>query len=124
MKNMLDEKIALEISRNWIEAWNHHDLDEILSHYAEEIEFCSPFIVKLLNNASGKLQGKSALREYFAKGLTTYPDLKFEPIQVLMGVNSLVIYYQSVRNLQAAEYMIINDQGLITQVTAHYSALP
>jgi ketosteroid isomerase-like protein len=40
---MLDEKIALEISQNWIAAWNHHDLAAILSHYAEEIEFYSPF---------------------------------------------------------------------------------
>ncbi|HEY9644449.1 MAG TPA: nuclear transport factor 2 family protein, partial [Coleofasciculaceae cyanobacterium] len=73
---------------------------------------------------SGRIQGKSTLKDYFAKALVAYPDLKFELIQVLVSVNSLVIYYHSVRNLRSAEYMVIDAQGLIAEVKAHYSALP
>ncbi len=119
--SMLDERTAKEIAQQWIEVWNSHNLDEILSHYAEEIEFSSPLIAKLLGDAGGKIRGKAALKDYFGQGLKTYPDLKFELVQVLVGVNSLVIYYRSVQNLHAAEFMMIGDRNLITQVQAHYS---
>ena len=31
-------------AEEWITAWNTHDLDRILSHYAEDIVFRSPVI--------------------------------------------------------------------------------
>ncbi|MBD2580668.1 nuclear transport factor 2 family protein [Oscillatoria sp. FACHB-1406] len=111
----------MNLAEQWFDAWNRHDLEAILSHYEENIEFSSPFIVKLLDNPSGTIYGKAALRDYFSKGLVAYPDLHFEPIQVLSGVNSLVLYYRSVNNLLAAEYMETSDRGLVCKVSAHYS---
>jgi hypothetical protein len=117
---MVTEQKAEQIAREWIEAWNHHDLDAIIAHYTNNIEFTSPFIVKLLGNTSGTIKGKEALRSYFEKGLTAYPDLKFNLIQVLTGVNSLTIYYRSVKKMLAAEVMVLNSKGEITKVMAHY----
>ncbi|GEP90453.1 hypothetical protein CTE07_20980 [Chitinophaga terrae (ex Kim and Jung 2007)] len=62
------------------------------------------------------------MRAYFAKGLAAYPDLHFELHQVLSGVRSVVLYYKSVNNKMSAEMMVLNDQGLVTEVRAHYSA--
>lgn len=112
--------MASQLAQAWFAAWNNHDLDAILSHYAEDVEFQSPFITKLLDEPSGKITGKVALRDYFAKGLQAYPDLHFEPIQTLFGLDSLVLYYRSVNQLLAAELMVLNDQGLVIQVKAHY----
>ncbi|MGF1488678.1 MAG: nuclear transport factor 2 family protein [Prochloraceae cyanobacterium] len=117
---MIKPADALEIARNWLEDWNAHDLDRIISHYAEEIVFISPMVVKLLDSPSGSIEGKSALRNYFDRGLTVYPELKFKAIEILVGVSSLVIYYRSVKDLLAAEFMEINQQGLITKANAHY----
>ena len=111
---------ASELAEHWLEAWNSHDLATILTHYSESVEFTSPLIIKLLGNASGTIQGKAALRDYFQIGLTAYPDLKFEPIRVLTGVDSLVIYYRSVNSLFAAEFMHLAADGLIDRVFAHY----
>lgn len=118
---MIVQNQAEIIAQKWIEDWNHHDLEAILSHYAEDIEFSSPFIIKLLGNANGKISGKNALKDYFAKGLAAYPDLKFELLATLKGVNSVVLYYRSVNNLLAAEFMEINADGLVSRVIAHYS---
>lgn len=107
----------------WLDAWNRHDLDSIMHHYAEDIEFISPFAVKLLGVADGKVTGKQALRDYFAKGLAAYPDLAFHPHKVLAGVASVTIYYESVNNLMAAEVMELNRQGLVRRVLAHYAAV-
>jgi hypothetical protein len=32
-----------------------HDLDRIMGHYNEQIEFVSPFVVKLLNDRTGTI---------------------------------------------------------------------
>lgn len=118
---MLTSALAQQIAQTWLDDWNRHDLDAIMTHYAESIIFSSPFISTLTGNNSGQLNGKAALRDYFAKGLAAFPDLHFTPIQILVGVNSLALFYDSVNNLQAAEVMTINADRLVTQVLAHYS---
>jgi hypothetical protein len=117
---MITQQKADEITREWIEAWNRHDLDAIISHYSNDVEFTSPFIVKLLGNQSGTIKGKEALRSYFSKALATYPDLHFELFRILTGVNSLTLYYRSVNEMLAAEVMVLNSNGEIVKVMAHY----
>lgn len=117
---MITKQKAEQIAREWIETWNRHDLDAIVVHYADDVEFASPFVVKLLGNPSGTIKGKEALRSYFRKALTTYPDLKFDLIQVLTGVDSVTVYYRSVNGMLAAEVMALNSNGEITKVIAHY----
>ena len=104
----------------WVNAWNSHDLEAILEHYADDIVFYSPFIQKINNDPSGRLQGKEALKAYFAKGLQAYPDLHFELYHVLEGVQSVVLYYKSVNNRLSAEMMVLNDAGKVVEVRAHY----
>lgn len=117
---MITEQKAEQIAREWIEAWNRHDLDAIIAHYANNVEFTSPFVVKLLRDYSGTIKGKEALRSYFGKALAAYPDLKFDLIQVLSGVDSVTVYYRSVEGMMAAEVMMLNSSGEIVKVMAHY----
>ena len=119
---MLTEKEGIELAHKWIEAWNNHDLDAIMSHYAEEVELVSPLAVKLLGNPDGKVTGKKDLRAYFTKGLAANPELRFDPIQTLIGVESIVMYYRK-DHLLSAEFVMVNSEKLITQVKAHYSSL-
>lgn len=112
---------AEEFAKAWISTWNSHDLDKIMAHYAEDVQFTSPFIVRLMNEPSGTLRGKDKLRPYFEKGLQTYPDLHFELIEVLEGVDSVTLYYHSVKNLMSAEVMFLDEKGKIVRVVAHYN---
>ncbi|HEU5408805.1 MAG TPA: nuclear transport factor 2 family protein [Nitrospira sp.] len=104
-----------------MESCNSHDLDRIIGHYSEQIEFVSPFVVKLLNDPAGTIRGKEALRDYFSKGLAQYPDLTFHLHKVFPGVRSVTVYYESVNNLMAAETMDLDDRGLITRVLVQYA---
>lgn len=45
--------------------------------------------------------------------MSSYPDLKFEPLLVLTGVNGLTIYYRSVKGMLAAEVMFPRSDGKI-----------
>lgn len=118
---MISQEKAHLIAKDWIESWNSHDIDSIMSHYSEDIEFTSPFVIKLMGIEDGIIVGKEQLREYFLKGLSAYPELKFELIDVLPGVKSITLYYISVNDLNAAEVMHINSEGKVSKVTAHYS---
>src|SRR3990167_5532507 len=107
---------AMTLAHEWVSVWNRHDLEVILSHYAPDIDFSSPFIVKLLNKPDGTIRGIEALRDYFSKGLAAYPALEFTLYHVLTGVSSIVLYYRSVNNLLATEMMELDNTGKIKRV--------
>lgn len=109
-----------DFAKEWLDAWNSHDLDKIMEHYSENIDFVSPIIQQMGINAEGKISNKTDLREYFSKALQKYPDLYFEFYHELKGANSTVLFYRSVNNSLSAEYMELNNEGKVSKVRAHY----
>jgi ketosteroid isomerase-like protein len=85
--NTEERNIAMNDARafaeDWIAAWNAHDLDRILSHYAPEVACLSPVAQKRVGN--GRVEGLAALRGYWSGALAAQPGLKFELIDVLAG---------------------------------------
>ena len=112
---------AKNFAADWITAWNAHDLDQILSHYAENVLLISPAAAKILAESSGTVNGKAALRDYFAKGLTLFPELQFKLIEVMQGLSSVVLYYENQRGTHTAEFMEFNAEGKVVRVVANYS---
>lgn len=101
---MIDRARAKAFAAEWIDAWNSHDLDRILSHYTDDFEMSSPLIVERMGIAEGVLRGKRSIRPYWQRGLDARPPLHFELRDVLVGVNTIVIYYRSTtRNRMVAE---------------------
>jgi ketosteroid isomerase-like protein len=111
------KKFAIE----WIRSWNSHDLDDILSHYADDVEITSPMIKLATGIESSSLQGKDAIKDYWAKALNKIPDLHFELLEVTQGINSIALYYKSVMNKRSIEVMFFNDDGKVNKIFAHYS---
>ncbi len=106
---------------DWIAAWNAHNLDRILSHYAPGVTLISPAAARLLNDPSGTVTGIDALREYFAKGLSLFPGLGFELLDVLAGIHSVVLLYRNQRGSHTAEFMEFDAEGKVIRVVANYS---
>lgn len=117
---MITEEDADRFAHDWIEAWNTHDLDRIMRHYAEDVEYFSPFAARLTDDKTGMLRGRDSVREYLAKGLAAYPDLHFRLLHLFVGVRSLTLHYQSVNDMVAAEVFELDDQGLVVRVQCHY----
>lgn len=118
---MLTEKEAREFALHWVQAWNSHDLVSILSHYAPGVTLTSPVAAKLLDNQSGEVVGKEALRAYFERGLAAYPDLRFELIDVMCGLSSVVLYYVNQKGTKTGEFMELNPDRKVIRVVANYS---
>jgi len=108
-------------AREWIFAWNAHDLERILVHYSDDVELSSPLVSKLVGRSEGTIRGKAALRDYFARGLQAYPNLRFDFMRLYSGVRSCVVEYRSVNGLLSAELMELDAQGKVRRVLAHYS---
>jgi ketosteroid isomerase-like protein len=111
---------AHSFAERWYAAWNSHDLEAILGHYADDVEFVSPYVVALNDDPSGVIHGKEGLRAYFARALERFPDLRFEPLDVLAGVESVTLSYISVGGRRAAEVMTFGRDGRVVGVLAHY----
>lgn len=118
---MLSETKAQEFATDWIRAWNSHDLDAVMSHYASEVTLTSPAAAQLLGDASGTVRGKEALRNYFWRGLEAYPHLDFQLLDVLRGVNSVILYYVNQKGTKTGEFMEFDSNSKVIRVVANYT---
>jgi hypothetical protein len=116
----MDKTFAERFAAEWIASWNDHDLDSVLSHYTDDFEMSSPFIVQLAGEASGTLVGKAAVGAYWSKALQLVPDLRFELISVLTGVRSITLYYRGVNKRPSAEVFFFDDDRKVSKAVAHY----
>jgi hypothetical protein len=117
---MLTAAEGHELAQDWIEAWNDHDLDRIITHYADDVVFSSPFIQKIGGGPSGAVVGRDALRAYFRTALDKYPTLTFRLFDVFRGIDSVTLLYESVNGLLAAETMLLNERNQVSRVLAQY----
>lgn len=117
---MIDKNFAEHFANEWIDSWNSHDLSRILSHYSDDFEMSSPFISQVSGEPSGMLKGKDAVGAYWAKALTLIPELRFELITTLIGVNSITLYYQGVRG-PSAEVFHFGPDNKVASAYAHYA---
>ncbi|MBV9181840.1 MAG: nuclear transport factor 2 family protein [Acidobacteria bacterium] len=120
---MLTENEAQAFAHAWIEAWNSHNLEAIMSYYAPEVVLVSPTAAKILNCSSGVVEGTKALRAYFARGLERYPNLTFELKDVLAGISNILVYYVSEAGIRTGEFMEFGSHGKIIRVAATKSHL-
>ena len=119
---MLTNLEAQDFARHWIAAWNSHDLDAILSHYAADVVLTSPAAVKILDDPSGTVQSAADVRKYFQRGLEAYPSLRFELLDVMLGLSSVVLCFKNQKGTKTAEFMEFDEDGKIARVVANYSA--
>jgi ketosteroid isomerase-like protein len=103
----LDRLISLDpiaFSRQWVAAWNAHDVDAVLEHFHEDVVFTSPVAAKLLPETHGVVRGKPALRHYWTEALARFPGLRFTIEGVYHGIDTVVIAYRN------------QDDGLVSEV--------
>lgn len=119
---MISQDWAEQFAQEWVDSWNAHDLERVLSHYTEDFEMSSPFIVAFTGEASGTLKGKDRVGAYWRTALQRIPDLHFELLKVFVGVNSISIYHRAVLGKLATEVLFFNPDGKSHKSFAHYES--
>src|SRR6476620_5527588 len=96
----MEKGFAERFAKEWIAAWNSHDLDRILTHYEDDFEMSSPIIPVLVGEPSGKLRGKAAVGAPTGpKHYKQYPTFALS-LAALAGVDSVTVYYKGHRGYQ------------------------
>jgi len=117
---MLNIDQARAFAEHWCAAWNRHDLDEIMSHYADPPDHCSPLIAERLGRADGTIRSLADLRDYFRRGLELAPTLRFELRDVFLGVASLAIVYENHQGKSVIELVELDERGQVARSAAYY----
>lgn len=112
---------AQHFAQEWIDAWNAHDLERILAHYAADVVLISPMAAKLLPESGGQISGIAALRKYFAQGLAAFPRLRFKLLDISAGPGTLVLLYRNHSGVTVSEFMEIDSACKVKRVLATYS---
>jgi predicted ester cyclase len=76
---------------------------------------------QLLNDPTGTVRGKDSLRSYFKRALEAYPNLQFNLIDVMSGLNSVVLYYINQKGTKTGEFMEFAPNGKVVRLVANYS---
>ena len=117
---MLTPELAAQFADSWYGAWNAHDLDAIMSHYAPIIEHSSPLIKKYNGIDDVALRGIAAVRDYFGRALVRNPTLRFDPLHVTVGLESVILVYRRMTGDLAAEAFFLNGERKIVRSVSHY----
>jgi uncharacterized protein (TIGR02246 family) len=110
------------LGREWIAAWNSHDLERVLSLYAEDSEMTSDKIPVFGFDPSGTLRGKDKIRSYWGTALKQLPNLHFDLIDTYVSPDSIVVFYQNERGAKICEYLRLDAEGKIKQGSANHLA--
>lgn len=119
---MLTPDFAHRFATSWYAAWNRHDLDAMMGHYAEAIQHSSPFIARYNNDADCKpLVGTAAVRAYFGRALERNPTLRFDPEHVALGVETVSLVYRRMTGEVASETFFFDNAGKVVRSISHYA---
>jgi hypothetical protein len=114
------EAQAHSCAASWYAAWNAHDLDAIMSHYDGGIEHSSPFIKRYNGVDDTSIRGIAGVRDYFRRALERNPTLRFDPLYITVGLESVILVYKRMTGDLAAEVFFFNPAGKVTRSVSHY----
>ena len=83
----------LEIGTQWLEAFNAHDVERLVSLYAEDATHTSPKIRTLHPQTGGKLVGQAALTEWWKDALRRLPSLRYEGFSLTADEQRVFLEY-------------------------------
>lgn len=115
----MDYREAKQSAQQWCDAWNDRDLEAVMQHYAEDVKFSSPTVITRLGITSGWIDGKTKLREHFSVGIQA-PNLRFELIDVLLGVDGICIVYRRETGVLVVDMVELDDRKKAKIVRAFY----
>ena len=114
---MIDHDRASAIAHEWLDAWNAHDPERVVAHFAKDVIVVSPLLEQLRPKSKGVLSGKREVLEYYRDGLAAAGDLHFELVEVCTSVTEVVIVYRNHRGTLVTESLEFDgDKVIIVRV--------
>ncbi len=121
----MTQEQAHEFATRWAAAWNRRDVEAVLAHFAEDVEFVSPKAQQFVGRSV--LNGKAELRKYWETALQQIADLEFTLDSVFIGPSEsqIAVLYTSRlngRGSRAMEILCFDESGHVVSGEAMYGA--
>jgi len=117
----LTDAEARAFAAEWVSAFNAHDVELVLSHYAPDVRLISPFYLRYSDGRTDEVCGLDDLRSYFSSALNRFPNLRFEMLEVAVGSRGMCIrYHTNLDDRIAMECVELDRTGRAVRVTCHY----
>ena len=111
------------IAFKWFDAFNNHQLEQLLSLYDDDAEHYSPKLKIRKPETQGMIIGKQALREWWQDAFDRLPSLNYKVTTLTANGDRLFMeYIRSVdgeENMLVAEVLIVKEGKIIASRVYH-----
>jgi len=109
MQNNTDQQRQknLAIATKWFEAFNDHNLENLLSLYHNEAEHYSPKLKIRQPQTEGLVTGKAALRAWWQDAFDRLPTLNYIP--TTLTANEDRVFMEYIRKVECEPYMLVAE---------------
>lgn len=111
------------IAFKWFDAFNNHNLEQLLSLYDDDAEHYSPKLKIRKPETQGMIIGKPALHEWWQDAFDRFPSLNYKVTSLTAnGDRVFMEYVRSVdgeENMLVAEVLIVKEGKIIASRVYH-----
>lgn len=114
---MTTEQQNLDVARKWLQAFNEHHLENLLSLYNDNAIHFSPKLKMRHPETNGLIKGKDALRSWWKDAFERLPQLQYQERTLTADASRVFMEYlrrvPGEEDMNVAEVLEISN-GLIT----------
>ena len=114
-----------QIAFNWLAAFNAKKLENLLALYDEQAEHFSPKLAQRLPETKGLIQGKAALRDWWADAFDRIPSLHYQALTITANADRVFMEYlrqvDGEPNMKVAEVLEIKNEKIVFSRVYHGS---
>lgn len=103
----MSAEVNLSIAYKWFDAFNQHNLEQLLSLYDEQAQHFSPKLKIRKPETNGLVIGKEAMREWWKDAFDRLPTLHYKVTS--LTANSDRVFMEYVRNVEGEEEMLVAE---------------
>lgn len=113
----------LSIAHKWFEAFNNHNLEQLLSLYDNDAEHFSPKLKIKKPETLGLVKGRQALHDWWQEAFERLPTLNYKVTSLTANTDRVFMeYLRTVANeneMLVAEVLEIKDEKIIFSRVYH-----
>jgi len=112
-----------QIAHLWLNAFNEHDVENLLALYDEDAVHYSPKLKIWQPETNGLIKGKQALRNWWADAFERLPELKYEIIELTADDQQVFMEYirhtPGEEDLRVGEVLVIQNGWIMASRVYH-----
>lgn len=113
----------LSIAHKWFDAFNNHNLDQLLSLYDDDAEHFSPKLKIKKPETNGLVKGRKALHDWWQEAFEQLPTLHYKVTSLTANEHRVFMEYvrtvQGENDMQVAEVLEIKEEKIVFSRVYH-----